>query len=154
MKGIGAVSGVDSVHECTPPRQAWRRARRSAGAYTQDSEPSRSETYLGVYRRQRGLAAQHALHVRDGDRGHVAPRLLRGAADVRQQDRARRAEQPRMDDRLVGVDIEAGGAEVSALEGHRERFFADHVATRRVDENRASLHPRERLTVDDPFGLW
>jgi hypothetical protein len=84
---------------------------------------------------------------------HLAPRLFRGAADVRQQHRARCGAQAGMDRGLVGIDVEAGGAELSQLERGSERFFADQVPARCVDENRAPFHAREGLTVDDPLGL-
>src|SRR6266513_2059720 len=56
-----------------------------------------------------------------------------------------------MDPRLVGIHIEAGGTEMPELEGYRERLFAHQVAPRGVDQNRASLHARQRVRIDDAF---
>src|SRR5205809_140026 len=61
---------------------------------------------LPEHGRQRWIALQDRLYVRDCDGRHLAARLERGATDVRQQHRARRRSQPGMDGRLLEIDVQ------------------------------------------------
>src|SRR6266481_816284 len=108
---------------------------------------------LAEHGRQRRVAFQDRLDVRDRRGGHPAARLVRGAADVRQQHGARRGTQPGVNGRLLEIDVEACPTQPALLEGLRERFLADQITARRIDQDGARLHLPQRVGVDDAFGL-
>ena len=54
---------------------------------------------------------------------------------------------------LFGENIEPGGAQVAASQGFDKRHVVDEPTARRVDENGARLHPRERGAIGQPLGF-
>src|SRR5438552_727966 len=63
------------------------------------------------------VAMPPRLPVRAPDLGHLATRLGRGAADVRQQHRARRCTQAGVDRRLLQIDVEPGPTQPALFKG-------------------------------------
>ena len=72
----------------------------------------------------------------------------RGAADVREQHRVGRGEQPRVHLGLAFEDVDAGAEDRAVLERDRERLLVDHRAARGVHQHRRALHQREPTRVD------
>src|SRR5438876_1845554 len=118
-----------------------------------NSLPGTRFQILAEHRGQRWVALEDRLHVRDRDGRHLAARLERGAADVWQQHGARRRTQAGMDRRLLEIDIEPRPTQPARFEGLRERFLADQVTARRVDQDGARLHVSQQTPVDDALGL-
>jgi len=58
-----------------------------------------------------------------------------------------------MNRRLVRIHVQPRPAQSSLLKRKRERLLADQIAARSIDQDRARLHAREILAIDDPFGL-
>src|SRR6266849_252019 len=51
--------------------------------------------------------------------------------------------------RLVDEGVDGGPGDPALVEGPRHRLLVHHLATRRVDEHRARLHPPELLLPDE-----
>src|ERR1041385_1469194 len=108
---------------------------------------------LSKHRCQWSLPFQHTVHVGHRNRRHLAARFLGRTADVRQQHGARCGDEPRMDRGLLRVNVQPRGTQAPLFQRLRQRLLANQVAAGRVDEDRARLHLRQRLAVDDPLGL-
>jgi hypothetical protein len=69
---------------------------------------------------------------------------------VRRREHVRAGEQRRRwVEGLLVEDVERGAAEPPLVERAQERGLADEAAARRVHQDRAGLHERERAVVDD-----
>ena len=60
--------------------------------------------------------------------------------------------QPVVVERLALDDVEARGGELARIEGLEQRGLVDDRPARRVDQDRARPHPRERPGVDQVAG--
>src|SRR5215208_8536541 len=83
---------------------------------------------------------------------HPNIRLPRHAGDMRREDEARTARKegsPGSRERLLLEDVERRPAEFLVPQSRADRGLVDDAAARRVDQDRARFHARERGAVDE-----
>src|SRR6185437_5569327 len=71
-----------------------------------------------------------------------------------QSDVGKPQQRPIMRRRLDSEGVKHSAAELSGLERIVERLIIDQRAARSVDEERARLHPRQRIAIDESCRLW
>ena len=106
-----------------------------------------------VDRRGDHAAGEGRRHLLGDDDARAVLGLLRRGPQVGRHDHARHAEERALGHGLLREDVDAGAAEVAALERLDQRLLVDHVPAGRVDHARAGLHGREGLAPHEPARL-
>jgi hypothetical protein len=131
-----------------PGSRAQGRERGLAGLAPRPG-PGEALQHLGVSDVSGPLAAQQALEVGCDDRTLVRGDLDRVAADVgRRDDVLERQQRMVVAGRLEGEGVEGRSAQGAALERGLQRPLVDQRCARRVDQERAGLHPGELRGTD------